>query len=121
MVLVLALLGCTAAAFAVTEGLKLEKSPITDTKVDKVVAPDSASNSIAGITFVLRRPDRLTVQIVNGNGNVIRTLERGKAARRGTQYSAGTDVMTKGRSWPTAAIGPASISRENTARSGSRT
>jgi hypothetical protein len=86
MVLVLALLGCTAAAFAVTEGLKLEKSPITDTKVDKVVAPDSASNSIAGITFVLRKPDRLTVQIVNGNGDVIRTLERDKAAHRGTQY-----------------------------------
>ena len=45
--LVLALLGCTAAAFAVTEGLKLEKSPISKTVVDKVVAPDSATNAIA--------------------------------------------------------------------------
>jgi hypothetical protein len=84
--LVLALLGCTAAAFAVTEGLKLEKSPITDTQVDKVVAPDSATSfATASISFVLRKPDRLNVQIVNGNGEVIRTLARSKAARRGTQ------------------------------------
>jgi hypothetical protein len=83
--LVLALLGCTAAAFAVTEGLKLEKSPITDTIVDKVVAPDSATHAKAAIGFLLRKPDRLTVQIVNGNGDVIRTLARSKPAGRGTQ------------------------------------
>jgi hypothetical protein len=85
MLLVLALLGCTAAAFAVTEGLKLEKSPITDTIVDKVVAPDSSTNAKAAIGFVLRKPDRITVQIVNGNGDVIRTLARSKPASRGTQ------------------------------------
>jgi FlgD Ig-like domain len=85
MLLVLALLGCTAAAFAVTEGLKLEKSPITDTIVDKVVAPDSSTHAKAAIGFLLRKPDRLTVQIVNGNGDVIRTLARSKPARRGTQ------------------------------------
>ena len=85
MLLVLALLGCTAAAFAVTEGLKLEKSPISNTIVDKVVAPDSAGNAIALISFVLRKPDRLTVQIVNGNGDVIRTLARSKLAGRGIQ------------------------------------
>ncbi len=84
MLLVLALLGCTAAAFAVTEGLKLEKSPISNTVVDKVVAPDSSGNSIASISFVLRKPDRLTVQIVNGNGDVIRTLARSQRARRGS-------------------------------------
>lgn len=85
MLLVLALLGCTAAAFAVTEGLKLEKSPITDTHVEKVVAPDSATHATASISFVLRKPDRLTVQIVNGNGDAIRTLARSKPAGRGTQ------------------------------------
>jgi flagellar hook capping protein FlgD len=84
MVLVLALLGCTAAAFAVTEGLKLQKSPITNTVVDKIVAPDSSGNAIASISFVLRKPDRLTVQIVNGNGDVIRTLARARPARRGS-------------------------------------
>jgi hypothetical protein len=86
MLLVLALLGCTAAAFAVTEGLKLEKSPITDTKVAKLVAPDSVTGfATAPISFVLRKPDRLTVQIVNGNGIVIRTLARSRPARAGTQ------------------------------------
>ncbi len=82
--LVLALLGCTAAAFAVTEGLKLEKSPITDTQVEKIVAPDSATYATASIIFVLRKPDRLTVQIVNGNGDVIRTLARSRRAGRGS-------------------------------------
>jgi flagellar hook capping protein FlgD len=84
MLLVLALLGCTAAAFAVTEGLKLEKSPIANTVVDKVVAPDSSGNAIASISFVLRKPDRLTVEIVNGNGDVIRTLARARPAQRGS-------------------------------------
>ena len=83
--LVLALLGGTAAAFAVTEGLKREKSPIADTEVSKVVAPDSGSNSDASIAFLLRKPDRLTVEIVNGSGDVVRTLERSKRARRGAQ------------------------------------
>jgi len=86
MLLVLALLGCTAAAFAVTEALKLEKSPITDTEVAKVVAPDSVTGfATAPISFVLRKADRLTVQIVNGNGDEVRTLARSRAARRGTQ------------------------------------
>ena len=86
MLVVLALLGCTAAAFAVTEGLKLEKSPITDTQVAKVVAPDSVAGfATAPISFLLRKQDRLTVQIVNGNGDVIRTLARSRPARRGTQ------------------------------------
>jgi hypothetical protein len=85
MLLVLALLGCTAAAFAVTEGLKLEKSPISDTVVGKVVAPDSVTSfASAPISFVLRKPDTLTVQIVNGKGDVIRTLARSKAADRGS-------------------------------------
>ncbi len=82
---VFALLGSTAAAFAITEGLKLERSPISDTHVSKVVAPDSLSNDKAAIGFLLRRPDRLTVEIVNGSGDVIRTLARNRAASRGTQ------------------------------------
>src|SRR5712691_2925832 len=80
-VLVLALLGCTAAAFAVTEGLKLEKSPITRTAVGKVVSPAKK----AKIYFVLRKGDRISVTIVNGNGDVVRTLARSRRALRGTQ------------------------------------
>lgn len=82
-VVVLALLGCTAAAFAVTEGLKLEKSPITSTKVDKVIAPDSLSHATASIQFVLRRPDRVTVELVGAGGQVVRTLVRDRPERPG--------------------------------------
>lgn len=87
-VVVLALLGCTAAAFAVTEGLKLERSPITKTLVGKVVAPDSLSNKTAAIQFVLRKPDRVTVEIVDNTNQVIRTLVRNRPSRPGTlQFS----------------------------------
>jgi hypothetical protein len=82
-VVVLALLGCTAAAFAVTEGLKLERSPISLTKVDKVVAPDSLSHARASIQFVLRKPGRVTVEIVNGNDEVVRTIARSRPEPRG--------------------------------------
>jgi FlgD Ig-like domain len=83
-VVVLALLGCTAAAFAVTENLKLERAPVFDTKVGKVVAPDSASNSTVPIQFQLRKPDSITIEIVNGSGEIIRTLARGRPEQRGT-------------------------------------
>jgi hypothetical protein len=53
--------------------------------VGKWVAPDSLSNDTAGIGFRLRKPDRVTVQMVNGSGDVVRTLVRNKAARRGAQ------------------------------------
>lgn len=78
IVVVLALLGCTAAAFAVTEGLKLEHSPISNTHVGKKEAPDSLSYKTVPIGFQLRKPDRVTVELVNGNGDVVRTLARSR-------------------------------------------
>src|SRR5438477_12199752 len=64
--LVVALLGATAAAFAVTEGLKLEPSPVRSTDVDKVFSPvcDCLSR-VAHIRFRLRKTDRLTLAIVD--------------------------------------------------------
>jgi len=78
IVVVLALLGCTAAAFAVTEGLKLEHSPVSNTHVGKKEAPDSQSYKTVPIGFQLRKPDRVTVEVVNGNGDVVRTLARSR-------------------------------------------
>jgi hypothetical protein len=78
IVVVLALLGCTAAAFAITEGLKLEHSPVSNTHVGKKEAPDSQSYKTVPIGFQLRKPDRVTVEIVNGNGDVVRTLARSR-------------------------------------------
>ena len=82
--LVLALIGSTAAAFAVTEGLKLEKSPITGTQVDKVIAPGCrCANDRVSIGFTLRKGDRVAVAIVDVNGDVVRTLARSQQARAG--------------------------------------
>ena len=84
MLLVLALLGGTAAAFAVTEGLKLERSPIAATKVDKVFSPVcGCPRDHAGIAFRLRRGDDVTVAIVDSGGHVVRTLLRNASRRRG--------------------------------------
>src|SRR5207248_6933421 len=83
--LVVGLLGGTAAAFAVTEGLKLQHSPITSTHVPlKVFSPVCGCNTAeAPIGFRLRKADRVTVQIVDAHGAVVRTLVSGKPARRG--------------------------------------
>jgi hypothetical protein len=84
--LVVALIGSTAVAFAVTEGLKLEKSPITATQVDKVIAPTCrcASDRLS-IGFTLRKGDRVSVAVVNANGDVVRTLASSRQARPGAQ------------------------------------
>ena len=70
--LVVALLGGSAAAFAVTERLKLERSPIYGTFVDKVVSPDSGRR--AKIVFRLRKGDSISLAIVDGNDKVVRAL-----------------------------------------------
>ena len=78
------LLGGTAAAFAVTQGLKLEKSPILSPRITKTFSPrcDCArwaplnGGDRADVNFRLRKGDRVTLQIVDGDGEVVRTLIR---------------------------------------------
>jgi hypothetical protein len=83
-VLVVALLAATAAAFALTQGLKNQPAGIFGTDVDEVFSPvcrcDSATASIA---FKLREPDRLDVSIVDGSERVVRTIERGREYQQG--------------------------------------
>jgi hypothetical protein len=80
-VLVVGLLGGSAAAFAVTERLKLVRSPITHTRVDKVVSP--ASGRRAEISFRLRKGDRLSLAIVTPKDRVVRALIPSTNARTG--------------------------------------
>jgi flagellar hook capping protein FlgD len=94
-VLVVALLGGSAAAFAVTERLKLVRSPIFATQVDKVVSPES--DQTADIAFRLRKPDRLTLTIVDSNDHVVRTLIDSKhvgAGRRLAFWNGRDDAGT---------------------------
>jgi flagellar hook capping protein FlgD len=77
LLVVLALLGATAAAFAVTERLKLERSPITGTRVDRVFSPVcDCTRDVAVISFVLRRRETVTLDILDRQGRSIRTIVR---------------------------------------------
>jgi hypothetical protein len=84
IVVVILLLGATAAAFAVTERLKLERSPITGTQVDRVFSPVcECARDIAVISFVLRRSDSVTVEILDSSREPIRRLVRDREEQRG--------------------------------------
>ena len=81
--LVLALLAGTGVAFGLTQALKLEKSPITATKVDKTFAPLCRCRTArALIAFRLRQADRVTVSLERG-GNLVRTLVDDRRVKRG--------------------------------------
>jgi hypothetical protein len=83
--LVIALLGGTAAAFAVTQGLKNQPSPIRAPAIAKVFSPTcDCATRVATIRFRLRKPDRVRLQIVDDGGKVVRTLVPGRRLRRGT-------------------------------------
>lgn len=83
-VLVVALLAATAAAFALTQGLKRQKSPIFGTHVDKVFSPVcKCATDSATVAFKLRKPDRIDVAIVDGADRVVRTIVRGREYSKG--------------------------------------
>ncbi len=84
MVLVVALLAATAAAFALTEVLKLQKSPITGTNVAPVLSPVcDCRTAEASIRFKLRERDVLDVSVIDGSGDVVATVVRGEAVPAG--------------------------------------
>jgi hypothetical protein len=80
----LALLAATASAFAVTEHLKLERSPITGTRVDKIFSPVcECPRDFAVVSFILRRPETVTLKIVDSDGETVRTLVRDRPEAKG--------------------------------------
>jgi FlgD Ig-like domain len=88
-VVVAGLLGGTAAALALTEQLKLERSPVLRTHVGKLLGPRCrCRDERIPIDFVLRTPDRLTVVVVDADGHVVRTLLRSRFRPRGLQRFA---------------------------------
>jgi hypothetical protein len=77
-VTLLGLLVATAAAFAITEHLKLIKSPVFGTLVSKVLSPVcDCSTSKATIRIRLRHADRVTVTVVDSAGNRVATVAKG--------------------------------------------
>ncbi|HWN22226.1 MAG TPA: FlgD immunoglobulin-like domain containing protein [Gaiellaceae bacterium] len=83
-VLVVALLAATAAAFALTEVLKLQKSPITGTNVAPVLSPVcDCATAEAAIHFKLRERDVVDVSVIDGGGDVVATVARGEPVSAG--------------------------------------
>jgi hypothetical protein len=63
------LLAATATAFAVTQRLKLEPSPISQTHVDKVFSPVcECETNAAHIDFSIRRADHLRIWVRTPSG-----------------------------------------------------
>lgn len=90
-IIVLLLLAATAAAFVVTEQLKLEPDPIARPRITRTFSPTCrCETQTAQIAFRLRQPDRLTLTVENGNGEVVRTLLRDVSFPRGN-HSFGWD------------------------------
>jgi hypothetical protein len=77
-VTLLGLLVATAAAFAITEHLKLIKSPVYGTFVSKVLSPVChCSTSKATVRIRLRHPDQVTVWIVDSHHHRVATIASG--------------------------------------------
>ncbi len=101
-VVLLGLLLASAAAFAITEHLKLIKSPIYAPKVTngrskplKKFSPVChCPTDKAVISFKLRHPDLVTVTIVS-NGNVVDTLATGVSEQKDTVLTFPWNGQTK--------------------------
>src|SRR5215469_1252114 len=78
----------SAAAFAISEGLKVQKAAISAVQIPRrVFSPvcDCPSDRVS-IAFRLTRTDRLTVGIVDSHGQSIRTLVGNKLFGRGKHH-----------------------------------
>jgi hypothetical protein len=84
--LVLVIVAATAGAFAFTEHLKLERSPVYSPDITRFFSPvcgRGCPTRTATIGFRLRRPERIDVAIVDRHGGVVRTLATGLTHGRG--------------------------------------
>ena len=80
----IALLVATAAAFAITERLKLTKSAIYGTHVSTTFSPKcGCARRSANVRILLRRADTLNVEIDDAHGHEVALLAGGAFYRRG--------------------------------------
>jgi hypothetical protein len=100
-IVVVILIGGTAAAFAYTQGLKQAKSPIVATKVSKEFSPKcGCPTRVAGVGFGLRRSDQLTVAILDSQGRVVRYLVNSRRVRSGYHRFTWNGYFIDGRLAP---------------------
>jgi hypothetical protein len=93
--LVLALLIGSVAAFTRTEKLKLEPAPITKPRFDRHLSPTcDCRHADSRLSFLLKRPERLDVSIVDSDGGHVATLAEGwdrNAGRVGVRWDGRDD------------------------------
>ena len=111
ILLVVGLLGGTAAAFAITEGLKLEKSPIYGTHVDKLFSPTcNCLKDVAHVSFKLRKGDTMTATVDHA-GRRARNDDRQPLFPPRASYRpfSGTGATRRATSFPTGRTSSGSI------------
>jgi hypothetical protein len=83
-VVVLVLLAATAVAFVHTQRQKLERSPIGTLEIDRLFSPVCrCDKSKASIEITLRRKDTVTLELVDADGDRVRTLAHERRYGRG--------------------------------------
>jgi hypothetical protein len=80
----LALLAGTTTAFALTEALKLDRTPITRPKFDVLFSPVCVCRKdTARLPVTFRKADTIDAVIVSDGGDSVRTLAQGRRLPRG--------------------------------------
>ena len=94
----------TATAFAVTQRLKLEPSPISKTRVSDIFSPVCrCATKTANIEFSLRRADHLRIAVRTGSGEVTvaaGTFPRGDVRVRWDGRDASGELVPDGIYYP---------------------
>ena len=84
IVLAVALLVGSAAAFTRSERLKLAASPLGKPKFERHLSPTcDCRHATASLSFLLRRPERLDVSVVDSDGGHVATLAEAQDQRAG--------------------------------------
>ena len=84
VIVTLALVAASAAAFTVTERLKLERSPITAPRFDRQFSPVcDCPTAVARLRLLFREAETVDATVVDSQGNAVRTLASGEAVPAG--------------------------------------
>jgi hypothetical protein len=91
---VLILIAATAAAFALTQHAKLERSPIYGPHIDAVFSPNGKVKPVANIAFRVRPSERIDVWVQDSKGHRVATLLSNRAVHANARVELVWDSIT---------------------------